>query len=150
MHADLRAVAHRTQAISLMGDVETARSVLGAGGIAVNVDLDYPSPLPAEIDTTLALIMRECVTNMLRHSEADTCLISGRHHGGQISIAIANNGVTGAAPRSDSMIGGGITNLESRVAVYSGEVTAGIGPDGWFRFKAAIPLEAAAGRRRSR
>jgi two-component system, NarL family, sensor histidine kinase DesK len=94
--------------------------------------------------------MRECVTNMLRHSEADTCVISGTHQDGEISIAIANNGVKGASPRSGSATGGGITNLASRVAVHSGEVAAGIGPDGWFRLRAAMPLEPIAKSRRSR
>ena len=67
--ADVRLVANRFRTMSLAAEAGSAASVLAAAGVMADIEIDCGA-LDEKIDTVLATILREAVTNLLRHSSA--------------------------------------------------------------------------------
>ncbi|MGV9856504.1 sensor histidine kinase, partial [Streptomyces sp. NPDC003442] len=63
--ADVRAVASGYRKMSLSAEAATARSMLAAAGISATAEIDC-GPLPDLVDTVLASVLREGLTNVLR------------------------------------------------------------------------------------
>ncbi|WP_371497202.1 histidine kinase [Kitasatospora sp. NBC_00374] len=150
--ADVRAVARGYRDMSLAGEAESARGMLEAADIAVETRIET-SELPGVVDTTLATVLREAVTNMLRHSKVEHCRIEVGEQGPDIRLRIVNDGVPErrrAAARGVGQLpgartsweegGSGLGNLETRLAAIGGSLAAGIQPDGTFQVVALVPL----------
>lgn len=137
--ADVRSVASGYRELSLAAETESARSVLVAADIDVSMELDYGG-LPSRVRTVLATVLREGVTNVLRHSKAERCEIAIRLVDNTVTIDIVNDGVPQDPPVRSQQGGSGIPNLSVRVAALGGTLTAGIDPDGRYRLHAAAPV----------
>ncbi|MDR8409616.1 histidine kinase [Nonomuraea sp. 3-1Str] len=133
--ADLRSVSGEHRDLSLASEAASARSVLSAAGVEVTVDLAHP-PLPAEAETVLSAVLREAVTNVLRHSSARHCAVSTALEDGVVRLRVRNDGARGARARHGSS---GIGNLTTRLAALDGRLTTAAG-DGWFELEAVTPL----------
>src|SRR5882757_3552114 len=90
--ADVRAVARSYRDLSLDVEVVSALSVLEAAGIAATVEVTVGA-VPRDLDTVLATVIREGVTNLLRHSTATECRIVAGRDGGQVRLVLENDGV---------------------------------------------------------
>ncbi len=137
---DVRSVAKGYQDLSLEQEAWSAKSVLAASNIDTHLELDY-TELPVPVRTTLGAVLREGVTNVLRHSKAEHCEISVHQATDQVCLDILNDGVIDdddTPPDTDG--GNGIRNLSGRVAELSGQTVAELEPDGRFRLHVAIPL----------
>ncbi|SEB31136.1 two-component system, NarL family, sensor histidine kinase DesK [Streptomyces misionensis] len=149
--ADVREVAHSYRSLSLLNELSSARSVLSVAGIEAHVRIDYDR-LSAEADTELATVLREGVTNVMRHSEASRCRIEATQRDGVVRLCIANDGVPAkenSGRRGGSRGGSGLQNLTERMTAVGGRLTAGVDEDGWFRLvaeTAPAPPAAGAGR----
>ncbi|WP_165960854.1 sensor histidine kinase [Actinocrispum wychmicini] len=140
--ADVRAVASGYREMSLDEECQSARSVLAAADVQVQMDVNYRD-LPVRVSTVLATVLREGITNLLRHSKAEFCEISVRQADGRVTIEMVNDGVRDIPvdSRKDEGPGGsGIHNLSARVAELGGELTAEREGDKRFRLHAVIPL----------
>jgi two-component system sensor histidine kinase DesK len=88
-------------------------------------------------------VVREAVTNVLRHSDALRCAITMRVDAGVLRLEVANDGVAapaGAAPAGAAPGGSGISNLSARIQGITGTLTAsGDGRHG-FTLVAEVPL----------
>jgi signal transduction histidine kinase len=140
--ADVRSVAKGYQDLSLEQEAWSAKSVLAASNIDTRLELDY-TELPAPVRTALGTVLREGVTNVLRHSKAERCEIVVHQAAREVSLDILNDGVVvidddDPPPNPDG--GSGIRNLSGRVAELNGELTADVEPNGRFRLRVAIPL----------
>ncbi|ETK38085.1 sensor histidine kinase [Microbispora sp. ATCC PTA-5024] len=136
---DIRDVTRSYQEISLASELANARAVLKAYGADCKVELD-DGDLPPELDAVLAVMVREAVTNVLRHSRASLCAIEVTVRGGLVSLVVANDGADPTAPAGE---GRGIDSLRSRAAAVNGMVGTVLDPDGWFRLIAEIPARPA-------
>jgi two-component system, NarL family, sensor histidine kinase DesK len=137
--ADVRSVASSYRELSLDAEAGSARSVLIAADVEVHLDFAH-GELPVQVRTVLATVLREGVTNVLRHSKAERCEITVRQEGGQVRMDIVNDGVA-PAPTEPALPGGsGIDNLSVRLAGLGGRLTAGVDPDGRFRLHATLPV----------
>jgi signal transduction histidine kinase len=129
--------------------------MLAAADVRVRMEM-LADELPTPVRTVLAVVLREGVTNVLRHSRVESCEIAMRRTDGGVCLDIVNDGVERAgeshpaadggpearpvpAPR-DTSPGSGIGNLSHRVTDLGGELTAGIEPDGRFRLRAIVPV----------
>ncbi|MFJ5927359.1 sensor histidine kinase [Kitasatospora sp. NPDC092948] len=136
--ADVRTVARGYREMSLLTEIESARGVLAAGGIRAHVNVSAPAP-SGEANTVLATVLRESVTNLLRHSKAEVCRIEFTAQGPDVCLLVANDGV-----RTERAVtrerGTGLANLADRIAAVGGllEVGAAEGSD-WFRLTARVP-----------
>ncbi|MFC0598871.1 histidine kinase [Streptomyces palmae] len=157
--ADVRSVARGYRRMSLSAEVRTARSMLAAVGIRTTIRLEY-GELPEGADTVLASVLREGLTNVLRHSQAEHCAIEALRTGRTVRLTVANDGVGRASTllRADTAGethgGSGLGNLAVRVSQLGGRLRAGIRPeDGWFELTAELEPKAMAaagsGRERS-
>jgi signal transduction histidine kinase len=90
------------------------------------------------VKTVLATVLREGITNVLRHSTAERCAISMRQADGRVWLDIVNDGVPTNPSRSQG--GSGIQNLSVRVAALRGQLVARIEADGRFGLHAWAPI----------
>ncbi|WP_433249491.1 histidine kinase [Streptosporangium sp. CA-135522] len=132
--ADLRTVSGEHGELSLTAEAESARSLLAATGIEVVLDLDR-STLGREVDTTLGIVLREAVTNILRHSSARRCTITTSVQDGTVRLSVRNDGVRSPQGRRDSA---GIGNLTTRLAALDGRLAVSR-QDDWFELIATVP-----------
>jgi len=136
--ADVRSVASGYRELSLDSESESARSVLTAADVDVTMDISY-GDLPTPVKTVLATVLREGVTNVLRHSKAERCDISVRQADGRVCLDIVNDGVQANPTPSNG--GSGIRNLSARIKALQGQLVAGIEPDGRYGLHACAPVE---------
>lgn len=76
-------------------ELDGARAALTDAGIEVVIRQEGP-PLPPEPDALLGWVVREGVTNVIRHSGARTCEIDVRYRAGTASAEIRDDGRGGA------------------------------------------------------
>jgi two-component system sensor histidine kinase DesK len=136
--ADVRIVASGYRNISLAKEASSVTALLAAAGIDAQVDINC-GMLEEKVDTVLATVLREAVTNMLRHSSARHCVIEASITDDTIHLHVANDGVPRTATRDAHR--GGLDNLATRMASIGGRITTGIRTtDGWFTVHAQAPL----------
>jgi signal transduction histidine kinase len=137
--ADVRSVAGGQQELSLSEEFRSAESLLVAAEVDVRMDLRY-GEIPDHVGTVLATVLREGVTNVLRHSKGEYCEITVHQQDHSVLLDIINDGVTETPELSSRNGGSGLGNLSARVGMIGGELTAGVCPDGRFRLHAKVPL----------
>lgn len=153
---------------SLAGELDRARGVLTAAGIAPVVRQSGP-PLPPQTAALLGWVVRESVTNVIRHSGATGCEIEVRgaaervrlvitdDGGGGVGSASPGGGPTGSGPAGSGstgsgstgggfaaggLAGSGLTGLVERLAASGGTLVAGPAPGGrGFRVTAELPVD---------
>jgi two-component system sensor histidine kinase DesK len=140
---DVETVARRTlqdvrEAIrgyhpTLADEAARARSMLKAAGIAHSLELETAA-LPLVIEETLALALREAVTNVVRHSGASLCRAAVERSDREISLSIADDGRGSHAPE-----GSGLRGMRERVEAFGGEVTRAEGRGLSLRISLPLP-----------
>jgi two-component system sensor histidine kinase DesK len=142
---DLRAVARGHRPLSLATETRMVRVVLTAAGIeaSVSIDCDIDS-VPEDTATALALILREGVTNVIRHSQAERCeVILGQDRQG-LTIEIVNDGLFPGSLAAGGGSRNGLANLEGRAESLGGTFHAGTVDGQTFALRATIPFVAGA------
>ncbi|QKW49622.1 sensor histidine kinase [Streptomyces buecherae] len=81
---------------SLATELDRARSLLDAAGMTAVVRQSGP-PLPAQTEALLGWVVREGVTNTVRHSGATRCEIELRTGADEVRLTIVDDGTGGAA-----------------------------------------------------
>ncbi len=136
---EVRGVVAGYRSADLATELAGARSVLRAAGIATRVVGDVPALATPQAEA-LAWVVREAVTNVVRHSDARECLLRmSRAPGGVVELRITNDGVR-PVPREGHAPGGGsgIPGLRERLAAVGG--TLGTDHDGdRFTVTARVP-----------
>ncbi|HYN93819.1 MAG TPA: histidine kinase [Pilimelia sp.] len=140
---DVRMVASGGRELSLPDEWNAARSVLAAADIEARLHRDGAA-LTGQVGSALATVLREGITNVLRHSKASWCEVTLRNADGTAVLDIVNDGV-GDEPLDLApplMAGNGIGNLSHRVGMLGGELRAAPESPGHYRLRATIPVHA--------
>lgn len=148
--AELRGVVNASGDLSLAAELASARATLTALGVRVAVEAD-PAPVRVEVDRTLAIVLREAVANVLRHSSPRRVAITVRTTPAAARIEITNDGPCGVpgsaasspgapAPGTAVSGGSGLRNLTVRVNDLGGHLTARPTPSS-YTLEAEIPLD---------
>ncbi|MEU6743330.1 sensor histidine kinase [Streptosporangium sandarakinum] len=128
--------------LRLSGEIDAAREVLADAGIEAVVRVET-GPLSTPADTALAAVLREGVTNVLRHSRARTCEIAVSGTVGGVRLRLVNDGAAvregSARPERRG------TGLDSIAARTGGRVTAGHRAGDSFEVLAEFPASAGPG-----
>jgi signal transduction histidine kinase len=114
----LRSITAEPTGLSFAEEVESARWMLSAAGVRVAVEL-HAAPAPSA-ESPVAVVLREAVTNVLRHSRATTCEIETRALPDGIQLRVANDGVP--AGTADAAPGNGLANLRERAREAGGQL----------------------------
>lgn len=134
--ADVRLVSGSHRELALDDELSAVTSVLASAGIRVDLCDDRPALSPA-LATVIATVLRESVTNVLRHSYARYCVISLRARPDAVLLVVENDGIH-LAPGTSG--GSGVVNMTARVQAVAGVLEAGPVPGGRYRLCAEIPL----------
>jgi len=153
------------------------RLVAGTAGVGVRVEVvrtGQARAIPAGIDLAAFRIVQEALTNVVKHSGADRCLVRIGYGAGDLRVEITDpgppagafaqaagaravalagaptHGAGRAGPAGGNTLAGlapgghGIAGMCERVGLYGGELEAGPRPGLGFRVAARFPLPAAA------
>jgi two-component system sensor histidine kinase DesK len=134
---DVRLVANGYRNMSLAQEAAAAASLLCVADITVGLKVDC-SALDDKVDTVLATVLREGVTNMLRHSTARNCSITASRTGNIITLDLTNDGVPRSAASGRER--GGLENLAERLETVEGTLKATLVGDGRFCLLATVPV----------
>jgi two-component system sensor histidine kinase DesK len=133
---EVRAAVAGYRDVTLAGELATSREVLRAAGVETvvpgaidGVDVDAVEPF--------GWVVREAVTNVVRHARAEHCTITV----GPRWIEIVDDG-HGAGPGAQP--GNGLRGLSERLAAVGGTVTARGRVRGWAVRAELAPIEAGA------
>ncbi|MFF4208709.1 sensor histidine kinase [Streptomyces sp. NPDC001796] len=138
--SDVRTVAYSYRELSLCDEVAAVRRVLAAAGVEADIEAEE-GRWGCQTETALATVLREGVTNLLRHAEPSRCRIRLREEGDHVRLTLSNDGVRDSGPRM--VVGGrGLDNLAERMARLGGALTAEVDEHGWFHVIAGCPLVA--------
>jgi len=132
---EARAAVLGLRTASLASELDRAREVLAAAGIAT--EIRGTRPLPAGVETVLGFAAREGATNVIRHSHAQRCEIAVREVDGVAELDMRDDG---EGPSADANRGSGLRGLAERLAEAGGTFDAGRAPGGGFRLVARVPL----------
>ena len=112
---DVDAVNGDRLSFTIATEVSTARQSLAAADVRADIEVDPDLP---ELDA-LAAVLREAVTNVLRHSRATQCRIRLTSRGASIALVVANDGVT---PAAGGEPGRGLANMSARLHAVRGSL----------------------------
>ena len=113
---DASAVGTGSLELDLDSELTSARSTLGAAGVTLRVAAPPPG-ISRENGAVLAAVLREAVTNILRHSSAHSCGIDLRQDATGLTLEVTNDGVTG---RRTSEEGLGLRSMSERLRPLGG------------------------------
>ncbi len=125
---------------TLASELHAAQEILTAAGIAYRYEGNEQAVdnLPQTIEAVLSWIVREGVTNVIKHSRAHQCLINIGQDSKQIRIEISDDG-NGDSSASSS-VGNGLRGLAERISVLGGHFEAGPHKGSGFFLSTSIPL----------
>jgi two-component system sensor histidine kinase DesK len=99
---------------TLADEVERARSLLKMADIEADFDIE-PLELERAQAETLALALREAVTNVVRHAHAQRCTVSVRAARNNVVLAVTDDGRGGRDTE-----GAGLRGMRERIEVLGG------------------------------
>ncbi|GGW32429.1 two-component sensor histidine kinase [Streptomyces lucensis JCM 4490] len=123
----------------LAAELAGAQVALTAAGVVAEVPAEPGlDGVPEEAESALAWALREAVTNVVRHSGADRCLVQLAHRqtldGPVLELTVEDNGSGGSGKGP----GNGLTGLTERLEKAGGGLEAGRARRG-FRLVARVP-----------
>lgn len=132
--AQVRRAVTGIRAAALRAELASARLLLGGAGVDLEERLDA-GELPAEVETCLALVLREAVTNVQRHARAARVEVRLHREAGAAVLEVADDGRGGVRRR-----GNGLSGMAERLAALAGSLALESAPAGGTRLRARVPL----------
>ena len=156
--ADVRAAVTGMRSTRLAHELAAARRALDSAGIAFSVQ-GVPPALPEPVETALAFVLLEGVTNVVRHARATQCRVDFGVADGAVTLLVrdsrqavdalpaAGTGLPAVAPPparpagtgTGPAEGHGITGMRQRLAEVGGTLALHFGPEGG-SLLARVPL----------
>ncbi|WP_062349313.1 sensor histidine kinase [Herbidospora yilanensis] len=132
--AEVGDVVAARRSLSVGAELSSAVALLELAGATCDLRLGI-SEIDEETGDTLGWIVRETATNIVRHSDARSCLIELGRADGRILLLVRNDGARRGGPGR----GTGLAGLRQRVDRLGGELTAGETEEGGFEVRVWLP-----------
>jgi two-component system sensor histidine kinase DesK len=121
--AEIREAIGGYRSRGLLAEIEAARATLGAAGVTLDaqsapgntLETIKAARLTSQEETALALVLREAVTNIVRHARATTCRLRFDNEAGQRRLVVEDDGQHAAARE-----GNGLRGMRERVEGLGG------------------------------
>lgn len=140
--AEVRDTVRGYRAAGLASECASARLALEAAGIRFEAQLPE-KPLPPQTDSLLAIVLREAVTNILRHApDAGICELSFVRDRYRCSMTIRDDN---PHPPRKLQQGSGLTGMRERLEQVGGRLDVAI--NGGMTLTATVPLPVASDNR---
>lgn len=117
----VRAVVQGYRPDDLATELAGARSLLDSAGIRCVVRGAVPDGIEPELVSSLAWVLREAVTNVIRHSRATECMIAIEGDD-RLRMVITNDGAALPEDAQQSTSGHGIVGMRERMAELQGDL----------------------------
>lgn len=114
--ADVREAISGYRGEGLAAELIRARKTLETAGITVNAECAELPLTPAQ-ETVLALALREAVTNVVRHAQAQQCSVRLQREDNRCKLEIADNGLGADGPE-----GNGLRGMRERLEAIGGSL----------------------------
>ena len=134
---EVRAAVTGMRRSDLAAEMVSARLMLEASGVALEGELPEGMALPEPIEASLALVMREAVTNIHRHARATRASVALSIDGNGIDMQIGDNGRGGLAAH-----GNGVSGMRERVRALGGTLSIDSPPRRGTMLSIRVPLAA--------
>jgi two-component system sensor histidine kinase DesK len=137
--AEVREAVGGYRAQGLQAELARARQTLASAGVELQADEPPQHVAPAE-ETVLALIVREAVTNIVRHAGARHCRVRFVAAPDEIVVILRDDG-----RGSSGKEGNGLRGMRERAEALGGEFSwqSGSGPQHGMELRVRVPLRAA-------
>lgn len=116
--ADVRQTVTGYRSGNLRSEVSMAQHSLASAGVDVEVPSKYPVRMSREIENLLSLILREAVTNVIRHASATACRIQLFNQNQQWHLSVIDNG-----KGWQGSYGNGLSGMRERLSFYQGKLS---------------------------
>lgn len=114
--SQVRSAVSGIRAAAMAAELASARLLLEAAGVQMEYWHDSHE-LPPDVETCLALVLREAVTNIQRHARANRVEVTVIVGAEQVVLRIRDDGRGGVNER-----GNGLTGMRERIAARGGEL----------------------------
>jgi signal transduction histidine kinase len=144
LSAALDALARRAQAIDGL-EVKIEIDLGASAGASDNGDAD-DRRLDPELESTVYRIVQEALTNVSRHAEATSAVVSITEGSGEVRVSVTDDGkgppeASRLGPRGDGLEGGfGMSGMRERAELVGGELEMVPGPGGGTAVRLTVPL----------
>lgn len=125
--ADVRATVHGFRGVSISGELAAARAALESAGVTPDLP-GSTEQVPADRRELAGWVVRESVTNVVRHAGAHACRVRLSARGVEVDD-------DGCGPSTTASSGSGLTGLRERVETAGARLTVGRSDLGGFRVK---------------
>lgn len=132
--AEVREAVTGYRAEGVQVEVSRARHALTTAGVQLTTDTEHMI-LPPVGANTLCLVLREAVTNVIRHSSATACHLELHRDGDLLTLRIEDNGSGKLGSE-----GNGLRGMRERLAAVGGTLQRERCADGGTRLTAQLPL----------
>lgn len=114
--AQIREVVSGMRSRGVAGELEHARVALKAAAVTLDLSGEVPSLAPAS-EAVLAMVVREAVTNVIRHAQASRCRVAFRGDDGGVEVEVHDDGRGGRI-----VAGSGIEGMRARLTDVGGRL----------------------------
>jgi two-component system sensor histidine kinase DesK len=128
---DVRSTASGYREVRVPTEIASARSVLQAAGVAAQVP-SAVEPLPDRVSELFGYVVREAVTNVVRHADATSCTIAVSAD----AVSVTDDGV--GFTRSSTNPGSGLRGLSDRLTSAGGRLVVRSRPEGGTEVRAEL------------
>ncbi|WP_067898976.1 sensor histidine kinase [Nocardia vaccinii] len=148
VHALLRSIRAGTETVAApkspavrVGDLDALIEPARAAGLTVRAEVSGdPVRLPAVLDVAAARIVRESLTNVLRHAPGASAVVGVVYSPDELRLTVENTGPANTPQPSTTPGGNGIPGMRERAHALNGELAATPLPSGGFRVTARLPI----------
>lgn len=119
--SEVRRAVHGFRTATMADELVRARGVLSSAGVHLTTHADVVpeqgriAGLAARTEHALALVLREAITNIVRHARAYTCRIDVGRLGDRLRLEVTDDGIGGTGGE-----GAGISGMRARVQEIGG------------------------------
>nr|WP_235860272.1 sensor histidine kinase [Rossellomorea aquimaris] len=118
--SEVRTMVSQMRGIRLEDEMVRIKQILKAADIELIIDEETPLPATSLfLENILSMCLKEAVTNIVKHSRADSCKITIEDHDNELTIKVKDNGI-GLLKDKDLLRGSGLRGMEERLDFVNG------------------------------
>ncbi|MFC4453409.1 sensor histidine kinase [Deinococcus sonorensis] len=133
--SEVRAAVQGYRGSGLSAELARSKVALDAAGVRLDLETELEA-LPPPAEYVAEMVLREAITNVVRHARAGTCRVRLTQQGRTLLLEVQDDGRGGTLRE-----GTGLTSMRERVRALGGQLEVGAGDDGrGTRVRVRVPL----------